>query len=104
MTEAWTSSRPVSSSHGHLRPGRLVAVTACQDRHETPGTHLGRAQWPPIVPVPIARPNPAVPRSPTSAATRAAEHDDRDLPVGLLLVSGELRLLIFLDRVEAVAL
>jgi hypothetical protein len=25
------------------RPGRLVAATACPGRHETPGTHLGRA-------------------------------------------------------------
>jgi hypothetical protein len=26
------------------RPGRLVAATACPGRHETPGTHLGRAE------------------------------------------------------------
>src|ERR1700748_3410817 len=28
------------------RPGRLVAATACPGRHETPGTHRGRA--PPV--------------------------------------------------------
>ena len=28
------------------RPGRLVAVTACPGRHETPGTHLGRPPRP----------------------------------------------------------
>src|SRR5882757_5976111 len=28
------------------RPGRLVAATACQGRHETPGTQLGRPQGP----------------------------------------------------------
>src|ERR1700753_2884537 len=28
------------------RPGRLVAVTACPARHETPGTHLGRPEPP----------------------------------------------------------
>ncbi len=26
------------------RAGRLVAATACQGRHETPGTHLGRPE------------------------------------------------------------
>ena len=29
-------------SRGSSCPGRLMAVTACQDRHEAPGTHLGR--------------------------------------------------------------
>ena len=33
-----------------LRPGRLVAATACPGRHETPGTHLGRPRRPRTTP------------------------------------------------------
>ncbi|HEX4305788.1 MAG TPA: hypothetical protein VHZ54_07130, partial [Solirubrobacterales bacterium] len=54
---------------------RLVAATACQGRHETPGTHLGRPRGPeerppqppgprtprPSAPVPPRRPPPPTP-------------------------------------------
>ena len=42
-----TSSRPCDASLTNpSRPGRLVAATACQGRHETPGTQLGQARAP----------------------------------------------------------
>jgi hypothetical protein len=45
-----------------------VAVTACQDRHETPGTHLGRPHRPRIMPRTAAKGRE--PRRPRSARPR----------------------------------
>ena len=74
VTGAWTSRRkrhvPVDFLTGPSRPGRLMAVTACPDRHETPGTHLGRPRRPkharPSHPRPARPPRPAPPRRPTN--------------------------------------
>src|SRR5271156_2462993 len=47
VTEGRPSCRPWSSfPTAPSRPGRLVAAAACQGRHETPGTWLGRAAGP----------------------------------------------------------
>ena len=47
-----------------------MAVTACQDRHETPGTHLGRARRPRIAAVPD---HPAAPDRPGPIASAVAK-------------------------------
>ena len=62
-----TSCRPCARCPTNpSRPGRLIAVTASQDRDETPRTHLGLPHAMAAVAAPTAqpRPAPAVPRSP----------------------------------------
>src|SRR6202789_4364425 len=55
ITEGWSSSRPVTFPETPSRPGRLVAVTACPGRHETPETQLGRPGGPPALALRRAR-------------------------------------------------
>ena len=76
-----TSCRPCAGSPTNpSRPGRLIAVAACQDRDETPRTHLGRAGRPGArasrYPLPLtaarsaasSRPGRACPSPPARAA------------------------------------
>src|ERR1700761_5082781 len=48
------------------RPGRLVAVTTCPGRHETPGTQLGRTE--PAANDAVHSQNPRYPRRSVNAA------------------------------------
>ena len=69
-----------------------MAVPACQDRHETPGTHLGRPPPPRIAPVPIATlTNRAVPlpRRPPQTRDEEQSRAGRDQRLGHPPVGGD---------------
>jgi len=69
VTSPAPSSRTLDVSPREAsRPGRLMGVTACQDPHEAPRTHLGRPQGPEPPPRTAAsppNPRPSLPVEPT---------------------------------------